>query len=129
MRITVTTVSEDSPPIVAFETPFGSGAGCWAAEPPTPGRSYYVEFQIEDELEWGAQVRPASGDGVPLSTAGDDVRFRARCQAIDGGLVTLSVGDSLAMVEVADAPTSLVAGTVLEVVVDRRAVRLFPYEL
>jgi hypothetical protein len=43
--------------------------------------------------------------------------------------VTLSVGDSLVMVEVADAPTSLVAGTVLEVVVDRRAVRLFPYEL
>jgi len=125
----VTEVSEDSPPIVVFETPFGSGAGCWAAEPPTSGRSYYVEFQIEDELEWGAQVRPMSGDGVPLSTTGDDVRFRAGCEAVEGGLVTLSVGDSLVMVEVVDAPEGLMAGTAVEVVVDRRAIQLCPYEL
>jgi hypothetical protein len=50
VRITVTAVSEDLPAMVTFETPFGTGAGCWATEPPAPGQSYDVEIEIEDEL-------------------------------------------------------------------------------
>jgi hypothetical protein len=129
VRITVTAFSGGSPPIVAFETTFGSGAGCWTTELPTPGRSYHVEFEIEDELAWGQQVRLASGDGVSLAIVGGDVRIRAGCEAVDGGLVTLSVGGSLLMVEVADAPVDLAAGTVVEVVLEKQAIRLFPYEL
>jgi hypothetical protein len=128
VRITVTEVSGDSPPIVAFETAFGSGAGCWTAEPPTRGQSYHVEIDIEDVLEWGHQVRLGS-DGVLLSTEAGVVRIRARLDSVDGDVVTLSVGGSLMTIEVTGVPDGLQAEAVVEVVVEQRAIRLFPYEL
>jgi hypothetical protein len=129
VRITVIAVSEDSPPIVAFEAPVGGGAGCWIAGRPVLGRGYDVEIEIDDELEWGQQVRLAVGDEVGLSTVDGDVRVRARYEAVDGGLATLSVGGSIVMIEVTGIPAGLQAGTVVELVIDRRAIRLFPYEL
>ena len=129
MRITVTAVSEDSPPVVAFETPIGGGTGCWFAERPTPGQSYFVEFDVEEELTWGQQIVPTSSDEISLSTTDGWVRFRARCESDHDGVVLLSLGGSLVMLDVADVPAGLPAGTSVELTLDGRTIRLFPYQL
>jgi hypothetical protein len=58
-----------------------------------------------------------------------EVRFRARYEAVDDGLSTLSLGGSIVVIEVTGVPAGLQAGTVVELVVDSRAIRLSPYQL
>jgi len=75
------------------------------------------------------RAEAASGDEISLSTMDGRVRIRARCESVDGGVVVLSLGGSLVMLDVADVPADLAVGTSVELTLDGRTVRLFPYEL
>jgi hypothetical protein len=129
VRITVTAVSDDTPPNVTFETSLGTGAGCWAADPPTAGRGYDVEIEVEDELAWGQQIRLASGDEISLSIVDGLVVVRALYQPIDDDVASLSLGNSIVMIEVTGAPPGVQSEVLVELRLEKQMVRLFPYEL
>jgi hypothetical protein len=121
MRIEVSTVAADG--VVAFRCSAGAGAGVWkSAAPPVAGREYDVEVDVDA----GVHPRPGGAAGVRID--GTSVVLGGLWLVTADGAAYLEVAGSPVSVEVADG-ASAVPGEVVEVVVDRAAVHLFPYAL
>lgn len=116
MRIEVTAVDADG--IVSFRCANGIGAGVWeSAEPPTPGRAYHVEIDVEEAgLHAGATTGISTDSRVTLGGV---------WHVTEDGATYLRIGDYTVSVESIDQATD---GAPTKAVAERTAVRLFPYE-
>ncbi|MFI6095079.1 hypothetical protein ACIA8G_05965 [Lentzea sp. NPDC051213] len=119
MRIEVSAVGTAG--LVSFRCSAGAGAGVWKSEePPVAGREYDVEMDVDDD------VRPRPGGVAGVRLDGTSVVLGGLWQVTEDGATYLQVAGSPVSVEVADGDTTT-DGEVVEVVVDRAAVHLFPY--
>jgi hypothetical protein len=121
MRIEVSAVGSDG--VVSFRCSAGAGAGVWkSADPPVAGRVYHVEVDVDDD------VRPRPGGVAGVRVDGTSVVLGGLWLMTEDGATYLQVAGSSVSLEMADG-VSAVSGEVVEVVVDRAAVHLFPFTI
>lgn len=118
MRIEVLQIDSTPPPRVYFRTALGQAWGYWFEALPTTGQSYDVEITVDDELEWGRNIRADAAHTAALSAADNGVELIARLEALEpDGVVFLRMGNSLLMVE-ADGEDAPPVGSMVRLQVD-----------
>lgn len=102
------TYSHDDVVRVNFLSDFGRSAAIWEGEAPVTGAFYDVELDVDDDLVWGESVFMTSRNK-------DSIAFEEKLFVVvgtvisleEGGCVSMSVGDSVILLDVENAPKDL----------------------
>lgn len=110
-------------------TSFGHTAvrwcGDWDAEP----GEYHVEWTIDEDIVWGRNAKSAAGIGPGLRTGGHCVVLRGRLSLTEDGAALLDLDGTTILLDLADPMPEGVAGTWVELFIEREKIALYPYEL
>lgn len=120
MEVRILAVLSDGPLEVRFTCSVGESTGVWRGDPPPDaGHSYDVELDVEDEPEWGRNLKLASHSGrLPDVLPGVIEEYDA-----DG--MVLRVGEGLVqLAPTGEAPTEATTGTAVHIV--RPSITLWP---
>ncbi|MGO1298557.1 MAG: hypothetical protein ACTMIA_14805 [Vibrio sp.] len=108
MKIKIERTSNDgNETLVDFSSDYGSSAALWVGEPPTPGRLYDVELEIDDDLVWGESIS-TTRDRVSIALEeGMFVVVGSVTSLEEDGCLSIAVGDSVILLDVENAPEDI----------------------
>ncbi|MBC9715054.1 hypothetical protein H9Y04_21110 [Streptomyces sp. TRM66268-LWL] len=118
-----------SPWLAQIQTSFGRTAVRWCgAEDAAPG-PYHVEWTVDAEIDWGRNAKPAAGCGPGGRPGGHCVILRGRLNPTPDGAAVLELGDSTILLDLTDPLPEEIAGTWVELFLEREKISLYPYTL
>jgi hypothetical protein len=90
---------------VEIETEFGSCIADWESEKPENGKSYDIEFEVEDTLIYGKTIYFTESNEYQIKMENGNTIFVGNIDAIsDDGVAAIKMGDSILLVEVENFP-------------------------
>ncbi|WP_329378587.1 hypothetical protein [Streptomyces sp. NBC_01716] len=110
-------------------TSFGHTAVRWCGDRAAEPGQYHVEWTIDEDIVWGRNAKPAAGIGPGLRTGGHCVVLRGRLSVTEHGAALLDLDGSAILLDLADPLPEGVAGTWVELFIEREKIALYPYEL
>lgn len=117
------------PWLAQVRTPFGRTAARWCgAQSAKPGK-YHVEWTVEEEIAWGRNTKPAVGVGPGVRPEGHCVVLRGRLDLTEDGASVSAFDGSQILLDLAEPLPEGVAGTWIELCIEREKVAPHPYEL
>lgn len=112
-----------------IQTTFGRTALRWCGEQDASAGPYHVEWTIDEEISWGRNAEPAA-EAVPgVKAAGHCVIVRGRVELTADGAAVLDLDGTQILLDLADPLPADVAGTWIELYLEREKIALYPYEL
>lgn len=109
MKIKVEKMYSDGDAVrVEFSSDYGRSAAIWVGEPPITGSFYDVELDVDDDLIWGESISTTSRNTATISL--EEELFVVVGTVIsleEDGCLSISVGDSVILLDVENAPTGL----------------------
>ncbi|MGW2987564.1 hypothetical protein [Streptomyces goshikiensis] len=118
-----------SPWLAQLRTPFGGIMVRWCGDQTAEPGEYHVEWTVDADIVWGRNAKPAAGFGPGVRTGGHCVVLRGRLNPTEDGAAVLDLDGTLILLDVADPLPEGVAGTWVELFVEREKISLYPYEL
>jgi hypothetical protein len=110
-------------------TSFGHTAVRWCGDRAAEPGEYHVEWTIDEDIVWGRNAKPAAGSGPGLWTGGHCVALRGRLSLTEDGGALLDLDGTTILLDLADQLPEGVAGTWVELFIEREKIALYPYEL
>ncbi|WP_432104467.1 hypothetical protein [Streptomyces sp. bgisy091] len=110
-------------------TSFGHTAVRWCGDRAAEPGEYHVEWTIDEDIVWGRNAKPAAGIGPGLRTGGHCVVLRGRLSVAEDGAALLDLDGTTILLDLADPLPEGVAGTWVELFIEREKIALYPYEL
>ncbi|MDQ1042048.1 hypothetical protein [Streptomyces sp. V4I2] len=110
-------------------TSFGHTAVRWCGDRAAEPGEYHVEWTIDEDIVWGRNAKPAAGIGPRLRTGGHCVVMRGRLSLTEDGAALLDLDGTTILLDLADQLPEGVAGTWVELFIEREKIALYPYEL
>lgn len=110
-------------------TSFGHTAVRWCGDRAVEPGEYHVEWTIDEDIVWGRNAKPAAGIGPGLRTGGHCVVLRGRLSLTEDGAALLDLDGTTVLLDLADQLPEGVAGTWVELFIEREKIALCPYEL
>ena len=102
------TYSEFGKVRVEFSSDYGISAAMWVGEVPVIGSFYDVELDVDDDLVWGENISMTSTNATMISLEEEFfVVVGAVISLEEDGCVSISIGDSVILLEVKNAPKGL----------------------
>ncbi|MEU1352290.1 hypothetical protein ACFYPA_37040 [Streptomyces sp. NPDC005775] len=118
-----------SPWLAQIRTPFGGTAVRWCGDQAAEPGEYHVEWTVDEVVTWGRNARPAVGAGPGVRPGAHCVVLRGRLNLTEDGVAVLDFGDTQIPLDL-DAPLPEgVAGTWVELFLEREKIALYPFEL
>ena len=101
MRITITSIAKGTDGhIVDFVSPYGNGRGRWIVGLPVVEHEYDVEFDFDDSLIVGENLRVTDANVPQVHFSLNQTTFIAKVEDVfDNDTASLRLGDSLILVE------------------------------
>lgn len=118
-----------SPVVVQIQTPVGRTAVRWCGEPAAAAGQYHVEWTIDEEICWGRNAKPATEATPALDRGGHCVIVRGKLTLTPDNAALLEFGGTLIQLDLADPIPAEVAGTWIELYLEREKIAIHPYEL
>ncbi|MFC8263878.1 hypothetical protein ACFUNF_41350 [Streptomyces sp. NPDC057291] len=118
-----------SPWLADVRTSFGHTAVRWCGDRAAEPGEYHVEWTIDEDIVWGQNAKLAVGIGPGLRTGGHCVVLRGLLSLTEDGAVVLDLDGANILLDLADPLPEDIAGTWVELFVDREKVSLYPYAL
>ncbi|MFD4921748.1 hypothetical protein ACFWNE_10580 [Streptomyces goshikiensis] len=118
-----------SPWLAQIRTPFGGTMVRWCGDQTAEPGEYHVEWTVDADIVWGRNAKPAAGFGPGVRPGGHCVVLRGRLNPTEDGAAVLNLDGTLILLDVADPLPEGVAGTWVELFVEREKISLYPYEL
>jgi len=127
MRIKVSEMSvRDSAVSVAFETEIGTGQATWQGETPAETKTYHVEVNVDETLDWGTTVLNHNKPEHRIYVQNGYTHLIGTLESTDDtGLSVLRIGDSIIEFEATGQPFPL--GSPIELIAG--SISLWPYNL
>ncbi|MFE9696703.1 hypothetical protein [Streptomyces sp. NPDC006270] len=122
--------SSSSPWLARVLTQFGEVAVRWCGEPAAKPGMYHVEWTVDEDIAWGQNAKPAAGVGPGVRPGGHCVvLLRGLLNLTADGAAVLDIDGTQILLDLADPLPGSVAGTWVELFVEREKIALHPYEL
>ncbi|GAQ60785.1 hypothetical protein [Streptomyces scabiei] len=118
-----------APWLAAVRTGFGHIGVRWYGDRAAAPGEYHVEWSIDEDIIWGRNAKPAAGVGPGLRTGGHCVVLQGRLMLTEDGAALLDLDGSAVLLDLAEPLPDGVAGSWVELFIDRDNVGLHPYEL
>ena len=118
-----------SPVLAQIQTPIGRTAVRWCGEPDATAGQYHVEWTIDEKISWGRNAKPAAEAAAALRPGGHCVIVRGRLDLTSDGAAVLDLGGTPVLLDLTDPIPAEVAGTWIELYLERENIALYPYEL
>ncbi|MEV8209917.1 hypothetical protein AB0P40_32990 [Streptomyces sp. NPDC079189] len=118
-----------SPWLADVRTSFGHTAVRWCGDRAAEPGEYHVEWTIDEDIVWGQNAKLAVGIGPGLRTGGHCVVLRGLLSLTEDGAAVLDLDGANILLDLADPLPEDIAGTWVELFVDREKVSLYPYAL
>lgn len=132
MYITVLSASRatasDRQQVVRFRTDAGSATARWFGDEAVSPGEYTVELDIDRELTWGREVRPAEVQSPAIREDGERTVLRGLLELTADASAYLRLGHSLTMLGTVEGLPASADRTWVELTVDAEELTLFPYE-
>ena len=102
------TYSNDCEVRVDFSSDFGRSAAIWEGEAPAAGVYYDVELDVDNTLVWGESVSTTSSNKSTIALEEELFVVIGKVISLEeDGCVSISVGDSVILLDVENAPKEL----------------------
>ena len=102
------TYSNDCEVRVDFSSDFGRSAAIWEGEAPAAGVFYDVELDVDNALVWGESVSTTSSNKAMIALEEELFVVIGKVISLEeDGCVSISVGDSVILLDVENAPKEL----------------------
>ncbi|MFJ5837757.1 hypothetical protein ACIQGO_13505 [Streptomyces shenzhenensis] len=118
-----------TPWLADVRTSFGHTAVRWCGDRAAEPGEYHVEWTIDEDIVWGRNAKSAAGTGPGLRTGGHCVVLQGRLGLTEDGAALLDLDGTTILLDLADPLPEGVAGTWVELFVEREKIALYPYEL
>ncbi|MET9503633.1 hypothetical protein ABZY42_18225 [Streptomyces sp. NPDC006622] len=118
-----------TPWLAHVRTSFGHTAVRWCGDRAAEPGEYHVEWTIDEHIVRGRNAEPAAGIGPGLRTGGHCVVLRGRLSLTEGGAALLDLDGTTILLDLPDQLPERVAGTWVELFIEREKIALYPYEL
>ncbi|MEH0653020.1 hypothetical protein QA995_26970 [Streptomyces scabiei] len=118
-----------TPLLAQVRTGFGHTGVRWCGDRAAEPGAYHVEWSIDEDIVWGRNAKPAAGVGPGLRTGGHCVVLRGRLILKEDGAALLDLDGSTVLLDLVEPLPDGVAGSWVELFIDRNNVALHPYEL
>ncbi|MEU1553816.1 hypothetical protein ABZ517_14000 [Streptomyces scabiei] len=118
-----------APWLADVRTGFGHIGVRWCGDRAAAPGEYHVEWSIDEDIIWGRNAKPAAGAGPGLRTGGHCVVLQGRLMLTEDGAALLDLDGSAVLLDLAEPLPDGVAGSWVELFIDRDNVGLHPYEL
>ncbi|MFF1555922.1 hypothetical protein [Streptomyces sp. NPDC058279] len=118
-----------SPWLAHIRTPFGETMVRWCGDQTALPSEFHVEWTVDEDIAWGRNAKPAVGVGPGVRPGGHCVVLRGRLNLTVDGAAVLDFGGTQIPLDLADPLPEGVAGTWVELFVEREKIALYPYEL
>ncbi|MCY9877329.1 hypothetical protein OTK59_12255 [Vibrio natriegens] len=93
---------------VEFSSDYGRSAAIWVGEAPVTGCLYDVELDVDDDLVWGESISTTSRSTAAISLEEELFVVVGKVISLEeDGCVSISVGDSVILLDVENAPNGL----------------------
>lgn len=92
---------------VNFSCPLGTGWAKWGVKSPATGACYDVEWDVDDDFEWGINIKDALEATSAIETVGSTLFFVAQALTYESdGILTISLGGDVIFLNVSSAPST-----------------------
>ncbi|MGW0778574.1 hypothetical protein ACWD01_34245 [Streptomyces sp. NPDC002835] len=118
-----------NPWLAQIRTPYGHAAVRWCGDRTAEPGVYHVEWTVDQNLTWGRNAKPSATHGPGIRTGGHCVILRGRLSVEEDGAGVLDLGGALILLDLTDPVPEGVAGTWIELRVERERISLYPYVL
>ncbi|MGQ4389033.1 hypothetical protein [Streptomyces sp. SAS_270] len=118
-----------TPWLADVRTAFGHTAVRWCGDRTAEPGEYHVEWTIDEDIVWGRNAKSAVGIGPGLRTGGHCVVLRGRLSLTEDGAALLDLDGTHILLDLGDPLPEGVAGTWVELFIEREKIALYPYEL
>ena len=118
-----------SPLLAQIRTPLGRTAVRWCGAQDDPAGPYHVEWTIDEEITWGRNAKPATDSSPRIEPGGHCVVLRGQLHLMEDGGAVLALGDARILLELTERLPVGVAGTWVELYLDREKISLYPVTL
>ncbi|MFF5225767.1 hypothetical protein [Dactylosporangium sp. NPDC000521] len=118
-----------SPILAQVSTPFGRTAVRWCGDPNAAAGQHHVEWEIDEEIVWGKNAKPTSEAAAELRQGGHCVIVRGRLDVTVDGAAVLDLAGTVILLDLAVPVPAEVAGTWVELFIQRENIALYPYNL
>ncbi|MFF3286490.1 hypothetical protein [Streptomyces sp. NPDC003023] len=118
-----------SPWLAQVQSPYGRTAVRWCGEPTAKPGGYHVEWNVDKELVWGQNAKPAATTGPGIRAGGHCVILQGLLSIEEDGAAILDLGGSLILLDITGEVPESASGTWVELWVEREAIGLYPYTL
>ena len=109
--------------LIKFESAIGIGAGIWVGDLPTLGEVTDIEFDIDDDLEWGKNITMTDEHTSMITIKNDHLSFIAQVISYErDGCLTVNLGETIVFLDLENAPLNIKDW----VVVKAKSISLFP---
>ncbi|WP_406272608.1 hypothetical protein OHT93_23775 [Streptomyces sp. NBC_00191] len=131
MRVTLEKVAKfpGGRVLAHVRTPFGHTAVRWCGDPAAEPGEYHVEWAVDEALTWGHNAKPASCSGPGVRPGGHGVVLCGHMYVFEDGAAALDLGGTPILLDLAAPLPEGVAGSWVEICVERENVALWPYGL
>ncbi|WP_316527777.1 hypothetical protein [Kitasatospora brasiliensis] len=123
------TKSPGGPPLARVRTAAGGTVVRWCGDRAAGPGEYHVEWDVDEDLAWGRNAGPAPDPGPLVRSDGSRVVLRGRLWLDEDGVAVLSLPGTNILLDVAGRLPDGVAGTWIELAVERARASLHPYWL
>ncbi|MFJ9244794.1 hypothetical protein [Streptomyces sp. NPDC101776] len=110
-------------------TSVGHTAVRWCGDLAAEPGEYHVRWTIDEDIVWGRNAKPAVRIGPGVRTGGHCVVLQGRLSLTEDGAALLDLDGTTVLLDFADPMPEGVAGTWVELFIEREKIALHPYEL
>ncbi|MFI6865196.1 hypothetical protein ACIBKZ_35950 [Streptomyces sp. NPDC050421] len=118
-----------SPWLAQIRTPFGGAAVRWCGDQAAKPGKYDVEWTVDEDITWGQNAKSAVGSGPEVRPGGHCVVLRGRLNLTVDGAAMLELDGTQVLLDLTDPLPEGIAGTWVELFIERVRVALYPYDL
>lgn len=98
-------IRESSKNLVTYTTEYGSSKGIWIGDAPEIGKEYFVEYEIEDNLIWGDNVKKVEEEQCAIGIEGETLYIIGYLESVeDDGYTVIRLGESIISLVVEGQP-------------------------
>lgn len=117
------------PWLAQIRTPFGGAAVRWCGDQAAEPGEYHVEWTVYEDIAWGRNAKPAADSGPGVRLGGHCVVLRGRLNLTVDGTAMLDLDGTQILLDLAAPLPAGVAGTWVELFLEREKVAIHPFWL
>ncbi|WP_326659523.1 hypothetical protein [Streptomyces sp. NBC_00385] len=118
-----------SPWLAQIRTPLGGTSVRWCGDQAAGPGEYHVEWTVDEDIAWGRNAKPATEAGPGLRSGGRCVVLRGRLNLTVDGAAVLDLDGTQVLLDLAAPLSEGLAGTWVELFLEREKVALHPFQL